>query len=67
MQLTTLSIEDEDYLVAAKLRARHGLKLADALHLACAVRHGCDALWTNDDRLAVTSGALAMKLVNLLA
>jgi len=37
---------------ATLLRARFGLKTPDALHLACAQHHGCEALWTNDDRLA---------------
>jgi predicted nucleic acid-binding protein len=40
------------YLRAAELRARFGVKLPDALHLACAQHHHCDAFWTNDDRLA---------------
>jgi predicted nucleic acid-binding protein len=33
------------------VRARFGLKPPDALHLACAQHHGCDELWTNDERL----------------
>ena len=37
---------------ATRLRARFGLRTPDALHLACAVHHGCEALWTNDERLA---------------
>jgi uncharacterized protein len=61
-QLTTLPIIDEDFIAAARLRARFGLKLADALHLAIAQRHGCTALWTNDDRLTVASGGLAVAI-----
>jgi predicted nucleic acid-binding protein len=42
------------------LRARFGLRTPDALHLACAVDHGCEALWTNDDRLATAAHGLAL-------
>jgi len=45
-------INDEDFELAAQLRADHGLKTPDALHLAIARRHRCTALWTNDDRFA---------------
>jgi uncharacterized protein len=61
-ELTTLPITDDDFLAAARLRARFGLKFADALHLAVAQRHGCTALWTNDDRMAEASGGLAVKI-----
>lgn len=46
-----LNMPDEVYLQAAQLRGRFGLKTPDALHLACAQHHHCDALWTNDERL----------------
>jgi predicted nucleic acid-binding protein len=36
---------------AAELRARHGFKTPDALHLAAAIVHGCDRFLTNDTRL----------------
>ena len=36
---------------ATELRASHGLKTADALHLATALQHGCVALISNDKRL----------------
>ncbi len=48
----------------AHLRARFGLKTPDALHLAAAQHHGCDALWTNDNRLVQASQGLA---INVLA
>ncbi len=54
-QLIVLDMPEEVYLHAAELRARFGLKTPDALHLACAQHHRCDALWTNDDRLAQAS------------
>jgi len=37
---------------ATELRAQHGLKTPDALHLAAAIEAGCDEFWTNDLRLA---------------
>lgn len=36
---------------ATQLRAEHGLKTPDALHLAAALEAGCDEFWTNDHRL----------------
>lgn len=59
----TLSMPEPVYLLAAELRARFGLKTPDALHLACAQHHRCDALWTNDDRLKKASRGLARRIV----
>jgi predicted nucleic acid-binding protein len=50
------------YLQAARLRARFGLRTPDALHLACAQYHRCDALWTNDERLTKASHGLAVNI-----
>jgi predicted nucleic acid-binding protein len=58
-QFVFLAMPEPVYLQAAELRARFGLKTPDALHLACAQHHRCDALWTNDDRLAQASHGLA--------
>jgi uncharacterized protein len=55
----SLAMPEPIYLQAAELRARFGLKTPDALHLACAQHHRCDALWTNDDRLARASHGFA--------
>lgn len=44
---------------AAGLRAEHRLKTPDAIHLAAAIEHGCDELWTNDDRLGRAAGSFA--------
>lgn len=33
---------------AAALRAKYNLRTPDALHIACAINAGCDALLTND-------------------
>ena len=51
------------YLQAARLRARFGLRTPDALHLACAQHHRCDALWTNDERLTKPSHGLAVNIL----
>lgn len=59
-QFISLPMPEPVYLLAAGLRARFGLKTPDALHLAGAQHHRCDALWTNDDRLAQASHGLAV-------
>ncbi|HEX4111411.1 MAG TPA: type II toxin-antitoxin system VapC family toxin [Stellaceae bacterium] len=48
----TLAMPEEVFLSAAELRATERLNTPDALHLACARHHRCDALWTNDNRFA---------------
>jgi predicted nucleic acid-binding protein len=37
---------------AAGIRAKHGFKPLDSLHLAAAVEHGCNRFLTNDGRLS---------------
>ena len=37
---------------ATEIRARHGFKTPDAIHLAAAVESGCGAFLTNDTRLS---------------
>lgn len=59
----TFAMPEAVYLQAAELRARFGVKTPDALHLACAQHHGCDALWTNDDRLTQVSFGLARNVL----
>ena len=61
--LLSLSIPEPVYLQAAELRARFGLRTPDALHLACAQHHRCEALWTNDDRLTRASHGLARNVI----
>jgi len=53
---------DADFIQAAQLRARFGFRTPDALHLACAQRHQCEALWTNDARLHSDSLGLALDI-----
>jgi predicted nucleic acid-binding protein len=62
-QFVSLAMPDAVYLQAAELRARFGLRTPDALHLACAQHHRCEALWTNDDRLTRASHALAKNVL----
>jgi uncharacterized protein len=50
-QFEWLSINDASFAHATALRAIHGLKTPDAMHLATALQHGCVALITNDNRL----------------
>jgi uncharacterized protein len=61
-RLATLAMPEAVFLQAAELRARFSLRTPDALHLSCAQHHRCDALWTNDDRLAQVSHGLACNI-----
>lgn len=55
---------DLDVLVrAAELRAEFGVRTPDAIHLAAAQLARCDALWTNDQRLASASRGLAVDIL----
>ncbi len=62
-RIVSLAMPEPIYLQAAEIRARFGLRTPDALHLACAQHHRCDALWTNDDRLARASHGLAQNVL----
>lgn len=55
-----LPLDEEQFLRAAELRARYGLKTPDALHLAAAQTHGCEAFWTNDTRLSRAAVGLSL-------
>ena len=50
-------------VIAEVAQSRFGLRTPDALHLACAQHHRCEALWTNDDRLASASHGLARNIL----
>lgn len=58
-----LEINANIYRTAAELRARHGLKTPDALHLATAQSHYCTEFWTNDERLYAIAGPLAVNIL----
>jgi predicted nucleic acid-binding protein len=48
----TVAFDRSVFELATQLRVQHRVKTSDALHLAAAIRAGCDQFWTNDDRLA---------------
>src|SRR5437660_827264 len=49
---------------AAQLRAEfNSLKTPDALHIATALRHNCDELWTNDNRLNSVAPSLVKNIL----
>jgi predicted nucleic acid-binding protein len=62
-QNAAIDMPESVYLEAAELRGRFGLRTPDALHLACARHHRCEALWTNDGRLGRASGGLARNIL----
>ncbi len=62
-RLASLAMPEPVYLQAARLRAHFGLRTPDALHLACAQYHGCDSLWTNDERLTQAAHGLALNIL----
>lgn len=46
--LKVIPVDRDISLRAAELRAEHGLKLPDAIHLATGLHHGCAAFLTGD-------------------
>lgn len=63
-RLVPLAMPDTVDIQAAQLRACTGIRPRDALHLACAQQHRCDALWTNDECLAQVSHGLAVNILH---
>ena len=60
-----LAIQTDTFDLATELRARHGAKTPDALHLATAILGGCDEFWTNDHRLTVAAaGRISLKVLS---
>lgn len=58
-----IEIDSACFLLAAEIRALHGLRTPDALHLAATQLAGCDELWTNDRRFANSSRGLAVNIL----
>jgi uncharacterized protein len=57
------AIQTETFELATELRARHGTKTPDALHLAAAILARCTEFWTNDHRLrAAAEGRIVLKI-----
>lgn len=50
-ELEKTTLQTDVFDLATELRARHGTKTPDALHLAAAMLLGCQEFWTNDHRL----------------
>ena len=48
----SIAFDKSVFELATQLRVRHRIKTPDALHLAAAMRAGCDQFWTNDGKLA---------------
>ena len=63
-EFEVLDMLEAVFLQAARLRASFGLKMPDALHLACAQHHRCQQFWTNDGRLAKASRGLARNVLD---
>ena len=49
---------------ATQLRAQHGLKTPDALHLAAAICAQCHEFWTNDQHLQ-NAAAYHLRVINI--
>lgn len=57
------NLELDQFMRAAELRIKHGLKTPDALHLAAAQMHGCRELWTRDSRLVAAAPDFAVNVL----
>lgn len=53
-----------DFELATNLRAKSGLRVPDALHLATAINAGCAQFWTNDDRLSKSTDKIQFRKFN---
>jgi predicted nucleic acid-binding protein len=59
-----ISWDREIFDLATQIRAKHGTKTPDALHLAVAVVAQCEEFWTNDHRLtAAARGRIGIRVV----
>jgi uncharacterized protein len=64
--LQTIPFEPRIFDQATELRAAHGTKTPDALHLSAALFAGCTEFWTNDPRLcAAADGKIELKMFSL--
>jgi predicted nucleic acid-binding protein len=62
-EVERLPLAAEVFDRATELRARHGLRTPDAIHVACAERGGCTAFWTNDRALAKLDLGLRVEII----
>ena len=61
----TVSIDAKVAERAADLRATYGMRLPDALQIACSIHEGCQAFLTNDRRLVRVSEIRVLMLDDL--
>lgn len=47
-QFSLVSVTEDIAITAAAIRARYSLRTPDAIHVASAIKTGCDAIFTND-------------------
>lgn len=64
---STLPLDVEAATLAARLRARHGIRTPDAFQIACALASECDAFLTNDGTLKRVDEIRVLVLDDLLA
>ncbi len=62
-QFEKCELDEEQFLRAASLRVKHGLKTPDALHLAAAQMTGCRQLWTRDSKLVSVAPEFAVDVL----
>jgi predicted nucleic acid-binding protein len=55
-ELIWAALDTQVFDRATELRADHGLKTPDAIHLAAAIESGCEEFWTNDHRIEKAAG-----------
>jgi predicted nucleic acid-binding protein len=46
-----LEVSERAFELAAHIRAIHGFKTPDALHIATATLNGCNLFWTRDEKI----------------
>ena len=63
-EILKVGLGTEVFDLATELRARHGLRTPDALHLAAALAGECEEFWTNDNRLAKVQAGIAVEIVS---
>lgn len=64
-QIEVVPVTRDILVDAARLRAESGMRLADAIHVATALRHGCHVFLTNDHRLRAPAGLTVITLAEL--
>lgn len=58
-------VDGERLKAAARLGARKGLKLVDAVHFAAAIERKCEVFLTDDERIRSSDGVAVMRVSDL--